>query len=195
MVSPVVKDFGKVNIEELTANIVYSPAKIVSRTYLCQPNNSVIDTISPTLSGWKHNVDNAFMFGVTSTATNAYFYQVIPEPIDGATMLSVKLNYRINGSVRTPGTNRLNFGVRRQLNYVFTAGTPPMVMTMVTAYGTTGVGAVVSTQNPCDPSASLIDRSGYIYYLVVQEESGGGAIAGNNVYSFTINYSVPSLNP
>ena len=195
MSSPVVKDFGKVNIDELTANIIFSPAKIVSRTYLIQPNNSVFDATVPTMSGWKYNVDNAFMFGVTSTATNAYFYQLIPEPIEAATMLSVKLNYKINGSVRSPGTNRLNFGVRRQLNYVFTAGTPPMVMTMVAPYATTGVGAAVETQNPCNPASSVIDRASYIYYLVVQEESGVGSVAGNNVYSFTINYSVPTFQP
>jgi hypothetical protein len=152
--------------------------------------SSVINTTAHSIgnagvtTGWKYNVDLNIHFGVTGVSTGQYFYNQIPDLINGATLDSVTLYYQINGSsARTPTT---------RLSMRFTSA-HLMAQTPVTLYATTGAGAIVNTVFATTGN-NVIDTSLYTYVIVVYEEVGGTAVAGNNVYSFKCNYTVTNGN-
>ncbi len=100
-----------------TSNLTYSPARTVSVAYQVEANGSVINTLVPTVAGWRWNSDLNIMFGMQGTGTGAYFYQIIPNPRNGAVLASVDLYYLIAGSARSPATNRLQLTVQQYYRY------------------------------------------------------------------------------
>lgn len=200
MANEIKRNLGAIDFTSATlnanSNLVYSPTRTISKSFLILPMPSIIDDSRHSIgnagvtTGWKYNIDSNIYFGVTGLSVGSIFYNAIPEVINGATLDSIDLYYRINGGARTP--TRLSMSIRRQDITGF-SGAYLMANTQVTLYATTGYGAIVTT-NFATTANQTIDTSLYTYMITVSEESGAGAVAGNNVYSFRCNYTVTNGN-
>lgn len=160
------------------STITYSPAHTIIRV-------ANIQSFAPRLTAILDNTgDFHVLTGVAGGSANMW----INEVINGATLTQVTLQYKLEAGARTPAT-RIKLGMwRRELDDPDTdVSMQSTGILEVSSYSTyeTWIGA-----NFTIDQNNVIDKATYSYRILIQDESGSGAISGNLFSNLRFTYTV-----